>query len=105
MADTFYLKRGQDINLTATFRNSAGVPITIDGTYAVTSSMRPTSCNSAKITLSPTVAAGVVSISYSTDLLTESRYELDIIAKPATGSRAITEKIFMQLDQSITPLT
>ena len=105
MADTFYLKRGQDINLTATFRDEAGGQIVIDNTYAVTSSIKPIGCNAALIKLTPTLSNGSVLIAYATDALAEPRYELDIIAKSATGTRVITEKIFMQLDQTITPLT
>ena len=93
--------------MTITFRDSAGVKIEIDETYEVTSSMESVKCGSSNtVSLSPTIEDGFVLIHRTTDDLTEPKYQLDIIAKPATGTRAITKAFFMQLDQSgTTPLT
>jgi hypothetical protein len=105
MADTIYLIRGQDLDVTATFRDEAGDLITIDGTYTVTSSMKSlTGCKTA-FALSPTVSGGSVLIHRATDDLTDPRYVFDIIAKPSSGSREITTRIYLQLEQPITPLT
>ena len=105
MADTIYLIRGQDLDVTATFSDDAGDPITIDGTYTVTSSMKSLSGCATAFDLSPTVSGGSVVISYATDELTDPRYVFDIIAKPASGTREITTRIYLQLEQPITPLT
>lgn len=105
MADTIYLIRGQDLDITASFADDAGAPIIIDGTYTVTSSMRSMhSCNDA-FTLSPTVSGGNVIIHRATDDLEDSKYVFDIVLKPSTGSRDITTRMYLQLDQPITPLT
>lgn len=105
MADTIYLIRGQDLDVTATFTDLDGDQIVIDGTYTVTSYMTSMSKCKSVFTLSPTLSSGSVVIHYSTDDLTDSRYAFDIIAKPATGTRIITTRIFLQLEQPITPLT
>ena len=105
MADTIYLSRGQTLDVTATFRDAAGVQIAIDETYTVTSSMKAVKGCTDSFTLSPTLLAGSVIIAYSTDLLTEPRYVFDIIAKPASGTREVTAKIYLQLEQPVTPLT
>jgi hypothetical protein len=105
MADTIYLIRGQDLDITATFSDDAGAPITIDGTYTVTSSMKSMSGCKDSFALSPTVSAGNVLIHRTTDDLTDPKYVFDIIAKPASGSRDITTRLYLQLDQPITPLT
>lgn len=105
MADTIYLIRGQDLDITASFADDAGAPITIDGTFTVTSSMRSMhSCNDA-FTLFPTVSGGNVIIHRATDDLEDSKYVFDIVLKPSTGSRDITTRMYLQLDQPITPLT
>lgn len=105
MADTIYLIRGQDLDVTATFTDLDGDQIVIDGTYTVTSSMKSLSGCKAAFALSPTLSAGSVVIHYATDDLTDSRYAFDIIVKPASGARTITTRIFLQLEQPITPLT
>jgi hypothetical protein len=105
MADTIYLIRGQDLDITASFADDAGAPITIDGTFTVTSSMRSMqSCNDL-FPLSPTVSGGNVLIHRSTDDLEDAKYVFDIVAKPSSGTRDITTRIYLQLDQPITPLT
>lgn len=105
MADTIYLIRGQDLDITATFADEAGVNIPIDGTYSVTSSMKSMSGCKDSFALSPTTSAGNVLIHRATDDLTDPKYVFDIIAKPSSGTRDITTRIYLQLDQSITPLT
>ena len=105
MADTIYLIRGQDLDITATFADEAGVNIPIDGTYSVTSSMKSMSSCKDAFALSPTTSAGNVLIHRATDDLTDPKYVFDIIAKPSSGTRDITTRIYLQLDQSITPLT
>jgi hypothetical protein len=105
MADTIYLSRGQTLNVTAVFRDAAGVQIVIDDTYTVTSSMKAVNGCKDPFVLSPTLSDGSVIIAYSTALLTEARYVFDIIAKPATGTREVTAKIYLQLEQPVTPLT
>ena len=105
MADTIYLSRGQTLNVTAVFHDSDGVQIVIDGTYTVTSSMQAVKGCTDAFALSPTLSGGSVIIAYSTDLLAEPRYVFDIIAKPATGTREVTAKIYLQLEQPVTPLT
>jgi len=105
MADTIYLIRGQNLNVTAVFNDESGDPITIDGTYTVTSSMKSLAGCNAAFALSPTVSGGSVLIARTTDDLEDPRYVFDIIVKPASGTREITTRIFLQLEQPITPLT
>jgi hypothetical protein len=62
------------------------------------------SCNDL-FPLSPTVSGGNVVIHRSTDDLEDAKYVFDIIAKPSSGTRDITTRIYLQLDQPITPLT
>jgi hypothetical protein len=105
MADTIYLIRGQDLDITASFADDAGAPITIDGTFTVTSSMRSMqSCNDA-FSLAPTVSGGNVIIHRSTDDLEDAKYVFDIVLKTTPGNRDITTRMYLQLDQPITPLT
>jgi len=40
-----------------------------------------------------------------TDDLADPKYVFDIIVKPSSGSRDITTRIYLQLEQPITPLT
>jgi len=102
MADTIYLKRGQDLNITATFSDDAGDPITIDGTYTVTAAMKlKGTCDT--ITLSPTVSGGNVLIVEETDDLSAGVYEIDIIAD--NGDRSISDIFYLNLAKTITPLT
>jgi hypothetical protein len=105
MADTIYLIRGQDLDITASFADDAGAPITIDGTFTVTSSMRSMQSCRDSFPLSPTVSGGNVLIHRSTDDLEDAKYVFDIVAKPSSGTRDITTRLFLQLDQPITPLT
>lgn len=105
MADTIYLIRGQDLNVTAVFNDESGSPITIDGTYTVTSSMQSMKGCQNVFALSPDISDGAVTISRTTDDLADPKYVFDIIAKPASGTREITAKIFLQLEQPVTPLT
>jgi hypothetical protein len=105
MTDTIYLIRGQDLDITATFADDAGAPITIDGTFTVTSSMRSTAICHDSFLLAPTVSGGNVIIHRATDDLEDAKYVFDIVLKPSTGTRDITTRIYLQLDQPITPLT
>jgi hypothetical protein len=105
MTDTIYLIRGQDLDITASFADDAGAPITIDGTYTVTSSMRSMQGCNDSFSLSPTVLGGNVIIHRSTDDLHDSKYVFDIVLKTSPGTRDITTRIYLQLDQPITPLT
>jgi len=102
MADTIYIKRGQDLNLTVTFNDEDGDPIVVDGTYTVTSSMKEKgSCD--LITLSPTISGGNVLIEYATDDLSPAVYEMDIVLTNSSG-RDITDVFYMNLGKTITPL-
>lgn len=105
MSDTIYLIRGQDLDVTAVFNDESGDSITIDGTYSVTSSMRSVKGCVDSFSLSPLVSGGSVTINRTTDDLSDPKYVFDIIVKPATGSRDISTRIFLQLEQPITPLT
>jgi hypothetical protein len=105
MADTIYLIKGQDLDVTATFADTDGSPIVIDGSYAVTSSMRSLKGCQDSFPLSPTVSGGSVLIHRATDDLDDPKYVFDIILKPTLGTREITTKIYLQLEQPITPLT
>jgi hypothetical protein len=105
MADTIYLIRGQDLDITASFADDAGAPITIDGTFTVTSSMRSTVICHDSFSLSPTVSGGNVLIHRSTDDLEDAKYVFDIVLKTSPGNRDITTRMYLQLDQPITPLT
>jgi hypothetical protein len=101
--DTIYLKRGQNLNITATFADGDGVPITIDGTWNVSAAMkRKDTCDT--ITLSPTVSGGNVLITEETDDLSTGIYEIDIIADD-NGQRSISEIFYLNLGKTITPLT
>ena len=102
MADTIYLKRGQDLNITATFKDIDGDPITLDGSWTATSSMKMRGgCD--RITLAPTISGGNVLINYATDNLTPSTYEIDIIANDGSD-REISDVFYLNLDRTITPL-
>jgi len=105
MADTIYLIRGQDLDLTAVFNDEAGAPIVIDETYTITSSMRSMKGCQDSFALSPAVSDGAVTINRVTDDLADPKYVFDIIVKPSSGSRDITTRIYLQLEQPITPLT
>jgi hypothetical protein len=104
MADTIYLIRGQNLDVTVTFRDDDGNVIVIDETYTVTSAMKSTIGCKSSFDLLPTVSGGNVIINLTTDDLTDSRYVFDIILKPLSGSRDITTRIYLQLEQPITPL-
>ena len=105
MADTIYLIRGQDLDINASFADDAGAPITIDGTFTVTSSMRSMQSCHDSFPLSPTVSGGNVIIQRSTDDLEDAKYVFDIVLKTSPGNRDINKRIYLQLDQPITPLT
>jgi hypothetical protein len=103
MADTIYLKRGQDLNITATFSDDDGVPITIDGSWTVSAAMKLSgTCDT--ITLSPTTSGGNVLITEETDDLSAGVYEIDIIASD-NGQRSISDIFYLNLAKTITPLT
>ena len=99
--DTIYLKRGQDLSITATFRDDDGNDITLDGSWTATSAMkRKDTCDT--ITLSPTISGGKVAITQATDDLSAGVYELDIIV--TDGDREISDIFFLNLAKTITPI-
>lgn len=102
MADTIYLKRGQNLDITAEFIDDDGVPITLDGTYTATSAMRlKGTCE--PILLTCTIVAGKVKIVQSTDDLIPGVYDIDMIVTNNAG-REITDIFYLNLGKTITPL-
>jgi len=103
MADTIYIKRGQDLNITVAFQDDDGDAIVLDGTWTVTSSMKMKgSCE--LTTLSPTISSGNVTINYVTDDMTPSVYEIDVVANDGSD-REITDVFYLNLGNTITPIT
>jgi hypothetical protein len=102
MADTIYLKRGQNLDITAEFVDLDGVPITLDGTYTATSAMRlKGTCEPMLLTC--TIADGKVKIIQSTDDLIAGVYDIDIIVTNNAG-RDITDIFYLNLGKTITPI-
>jgi hypothetical protein len=102
MADTIYLKRGQNLDITAEFIDEDGVPITLDGTYIATSAMRlKGTCE--PILLTCTIVDAKVKIIQSTDDLIAGVYEIDIIVTNNAG-RDITDIFYLNLGKTITPI-
>ena len=102
MADTIYLKRGQNLDITAEFIDEDGVPITLDGTYTATSAMRlKGTCE--PILLTCTIVAGKVKIVQVTDDLIPGVYDIDMIVTNNAG-RDITDIFYLNLGKTITPL-
>ena len=102
MADTIYLKRGQNLDITAECGYIDGVPITLDGTYTATSAMRlKGTCEPMLLTC--TIADGKVEIVQSTDDLIAGVYEIDIIVTNNAG-RDITDIFYLNLGKTITPI-
>jgi hypothetical protein len=102
MADTIYLKRGQNLDITAEFIDEAGVPITLDGIYTATSAMRlKGTCD--PIILTCTIVAGKVKIVQATDDLIAGVYDIDIIVTNSAG-RDITDVFYLNLGKTITPI-
>ena len=102
MADTIYLKRGQNLDITAEFIDEDGVPITLDGSYAATSAMRlKGTCE--PILLTCTIVDGKVKIVQATDDLIPGVYDIDMIVTNNAG-REITDIFYLNLGKTITPL-
>jgi hypothetical protein len=102
MADTIYLKRGQNLDMTAEFIDEDGVPITLDGTYTATSAMRlKGTCEPMLLTC--TIVSGKVKIVQATDDLIAGVYDIDIIVSNNAG-RDITDVFYLNLGKTITPL-
>jgi len=102
MADTIYLKLGQNLNITAQFIDDDDVPIVLDGTYTATSAMRlKGTCE--PLILTCTISAGKVNILQSTDDLIAGVYDIDIIVTNNAG-RDITDVFYLNLGKTITPL-
>lgn len=102
MADTIYLKRGQNLDITAEFIDEDGVPITLDGSYTATSAMRlKGTCE--PILLTCTIVDGKVKIVQATDDLIPGVYDIDMIVTNNAG-RDITDIFYLNLGKTITPL-
>ena len=102
MADTIYLKRGQDLDIIAEFKDEDGVAITIGSGWTATAAMKLTgSCD--VITLTCVITGGNVTITQSTDDLSAGVYEVDIIASDSSG-REITDIFYLNLSKTITPI-
>ena len=102
MADTIYLKRGQNLDITAEFIDEDGVPIVLDGTYTATSAMMlKGTCESMLLTC--TIVAGKVKIVQATDDLISGVYDIDIIVTNNAG-RDISDIFYLNLGKTITPL-
>jgi hypothetical protein len=102
MADTIYLKRGQNLDITAEFIDEDGVPIVLDGTYTATSAMRlKGTCESMLLTCA--IVGGKVKIVQATDDLISGVYDIDIIVSNNAG-RDISDIFYLNLGKTITPL-
>lgn len=101
--ESIYLKRGQNLNIIATFYDVDGTAIVLDETWTVSSAMKPRGSCSDTISLSPTIVDGNVSIIRSTDDLSAPAYEIDIIANDGSD-REISETFALILSNTVTPL-
>jgi hypothetical protein len=101
--ESIYLKRGETLLIRATFKDSDGTPIVLDGTWTVSAGMRAKGTCDSVINLNPTIDNGSMIITYLTDDLDRPCYEIDLIIKQSI--RTISETFQLILGNTITPLT
>lgn len=104
MADTIYLKRGQNLSITVAFRDTDGTAIELDETWTATSAIRAKGTCGTPTSLTCVIAGGVVTINRETDDLEYPSYEIDIVADDG-NDREISDSFYIQLGNTITPLT
>lgn len=105
MSNTIYLKRGQTLNLELQFLDTLGELVVIDNNWIITSSLKAINkCTESILLECVTQLDGTVKITRQTDDLTSPAYSADIIAKE-DGNREITEVFYINLSDTITPLT
>lgn len=100
MANSFTLAKGEILNMTYT-PTTDGVAVTVEPEWGVSSFMKREGTNTT-IDLSPTIADGVIVVSYDTVDLCIGRYLIDFRMTQTGNNDIFSGQFFMYLSKTIT---